>query len=169
MDPVIDFQVIETNDPKRLIVHDFSDWVDSVTYVTTIEITLPGQTDPVNITYGQNLYNAYDSINLLSETVRTDLPDGIYTLNVIGIENSTFNLEKKYLKTDVTEISISKLYLQEYNKCTACDPVKVLRELRYCLEAAKELIKIGELEKAQATFNRVISEVDRQLNCEDCK
>tara|TARA_R110000772_G_scaffold100223_2_gene200400 strand:- start:3389 stop:3901 length:513 start_codon:yes stop_codon:yes gene_type:complete len=170
MEPVISFQVIETGDPERLIVHDFSDWgVDPNIYSVIIEITLPGAITPRTNTYDKNSYNAYDSINLQDNTVRVALPDGVYNLKVVATSDVTTEQENKYLKTDSLELAIAKLYLREYNKCSACSPVIELREARYCLESAKELIKIGQIDKATATFEAVTLVVNKLTECKDCK
>lgn len=170
MEPTIDFQVIETGKPEMLIVHDFSDWgVDPTIYNVIIEITLPGQVTPRTNTYDKNSYNAYDSINLQDNTVRVDLPDGLYNLKVIATSDVTYQEESKYLKTDLLEISIAKLYLREYDKCSACSPVKELREAKHCLQAAKELLKIGQIDKAVSTFEAVRLVVNNLTECKNCK
>jgi hypothetical protein len=170
MEPVISFQIIETGDPERLIVHDFSDWgVDPSIYNVIIEITLPEETDIRTNTYEKNSYNAYDSINLQDDTIRVALPDGVYNIRVVATTTETFDQENKYLKTDSLELAIAKLYLREYNKCSACSPVIELREARYCLEAAKELIKLGQIDKARTTFEAVRLVVNKLTECKDCK
>jgi|TARA_R110000822_G_scaffold6851_30_gene28763 hypothetical protein len=170
MEPVISFQVIETGDPEKLIVHDFSDWgVDPTLYSAVIQITLPGAITPNTLAYSKNSYNLYNSINLSISASIAPLPDGLYTIKVTAaLDPDTYELEKTYLKTDNLELALGKLYLKEYDKCSTCNVVKELKELKDCLEGAKNMIKIGEITKASANFDRVQEQVGKKTNCVNC-
>lgn len=90
----VDFQVITSNDPKILMVADFSEWKHIVGLPAVISITLPGARNPIQHNLIKNKINGFNSntLGLTCETGCTDpeyqdLPDGIYTICVEGSPN----------------------------------------------------------------------------------
>lgn len=97
--PVINFQMINTNDPKILIVADYSEWLHIENQPAVLSIKLPGSKKYIQFNFVKNKFNAFNSNTLgltcdigCNDPDYLDLPDGIYD---ICLEGSQILLENK--------------------------------------------------------------------------
>ena len=169
-EPKLDFQVIETGDPKLLIVQDFSSWTTAENRVSTIEIEISNTEQTRVKFYQKNSYNGFNTSNLnLSDFGEyKNLPDGVYTITVKGSPSNLYSIEKKYLKTDKTELELAKLYLTLDIHQISDKNVKRTQHIRFIIEAAKSLMRDGQFVKAAEALKRAKEDIDRQNNCKDC-
>lgn len=112
----IDFDVLETNNPKKLMIGDTSsEWLHAEQKPAYLYITLPGSKREHIFTFDKKSITVYNSNNLgiskpkgdckTSEYV--DLPDGLYKIKLQSHFEEYF-VEKYYLKTDIIEKEIAK-------------------------------------------------------------
>lgn len=112
----IDFDVLETKDPKKLMIGDTSpNWLYAEDKPAYLYITLPGSNKEKIFTFKKHSIEVYNSNNLgLSQPSSncnpqrySDLSDGIYKIKLATSYEDTF-VEKYYLKTDILEKEIAK-------------------------------------------------------------
>ena len=88
----IDFSVHSS--PYYLKVVDLSVWGLIETKPSIIEITVPGYASPITKFYDKNKLNVFNSsmlgLNCEGQEGLTTLPDGIYTIKVIGSPETYF-------------------------------------------------------------------------------
>lgn len=172
----VDFQVLDTRDPRYLSVADYSSWGHLEGKTTIIEIIPPGEEDPWTHYFNQNQVNVFHSVNLginciddCGEADLIDLPDGIYTITVKGSPDS-FNMTRKYLKTDLLRLELDKLYinLDLIGNNKDIDVINIITDITMLLEAAAANVRYDNIAEAQSLFFAAQDLLEKNKNCEGC-
>lgn len=173
----IDFQVVPTGDPKYLLVVDTSEWAHIEGKPSIIEITLPGSKNFITQYFDKGKVNVFNSQNLgftcygTTENDLIDLPDGVYKITVKGSPD-TFNKERYYLRTEVTEFELNKLFVKYgLDACEVKDKFyeEVFKPIKKNLNAAKANIHIGDIQKANYFLVEAQTAIENYRDCKDCK
>lgn len=175
VEPNLDFHVYSDGNPKKLIVVDESEWGRLRDEVSMINITVPGFSNPVNYYLGKNKVNIFNSVNLGMSCVTpgeplcfNDLPDGIYDIEIFA---GTFSCSKKYLKTDLLNLEIDKLYSRTCLECDVLsgDIMEKVMEAEVLIRGAEAETRLGNFESAHMLIDRVHELVELMSNCKTCK
>lgn len=173
----VDFQVLETHDPKYLLVGDTSLWEYSKDKPSYILITPPGSSNAYSFSFKKNSMNIFNSHNLglscftndCEEEEYIDLNDGIYTICVKsfyeGIEKTRY-----YLKTDRFEIELKKTIIKnglEYNEKDK-DFRDTIYQIKWNLDTAKSWASEGDFVKSNRFFNKSKKILNQLTNCSNC-
>lgn len=172
----LNFQVIDSKDPKFLLIADFSDWKVIEELPAFIEITLPGSRIPVVSNFHKNKINGFNSIRLGTSTHIDceenfqDLPDGIYEICLKGGANGQRTFHRYYLKRDKFRLELNKAWTKLNLEYSIFD--KDLRESLLIIEgfikAASAAATLGEIPKARDYFNLAKSRLEAYKECKDC-
>lgn len=173
----IDFQVYDSNDPKRIIILDTSIWANIEDKPAIIEIITPGEKEPVAQVYTKNgvtILNSYTlGLNCSSCGENFyDIPDGIYEITVKGSPDK-FNKKRYYLKTTLTQAKIDDLILRHYsNDCGECNEnsIEISKILRYqdLISVAEAFLRKGHICEAQDILFKVQKFINKFNNCRKC-
>lgn len=170
---IIDFEVINTNNPKTLLIGDTSKWLHAKDKPSFINITLPGYTKSKPFTFKKDSMQVFNSHNLgLTEFIKCvdeqeyiDLPDGVYTFL---LESGYENIEKKryYLKTDTLKLELAKFVtknLLEYSK----SDVKVMdavQKIKWNIYLAESFTIQSDIAKATIYYNEAVDSF-KEITC----
>lgn len=167
----IDFDI--KSDLYYLKIFDFSDWGLIETRRSIIEITLPGFTTPVTKYFDKHKINIFNSIMLdstcvdcASEEPQT-LADGIYLITVKG-SPSTYIKERKYLKSDLLQMEIDKIYIDSMSNSDKNLIIKKLTEIEFLLKGAEAHLRYDMERECSMLFEQAQKEVRRLTECKDC-
>lgn len=170
----INFQVSSNDDPRILLVSDYSTWGAIENKPAVIDIVLPGFKEPLSFYLGKNQVNEFNSITLGLSCVNNnticleDLPDGIYDITVKG-SPSTFNYSRKYLKTDATRIKLDKIYAKaSVGDDIDTNLIEKINEIEFILSSAHACMRLGLIEKCHDLLQmseKLMKEVNK---CKDC-
>lgn len=172
----IDFYILESNDPKTIVLLDRSTYLDAPEQ-PTLKITLPGFTGSVNIPYTPNGINVLNSDSLnLTEPCDYDatapLPDGVYqiTMQICPFEQ-LFN-KKCYLKVTQFYAEYGKILLNFDVTNNTYDQDKLKAEIidmDILIQSARAEVTNNSIErgvkKYQAALKKLAS-IKRKINCE---
>ena len=172
----IDFQVLNSGDPKILLIADFSDWAHVYNEPCVISITMPGAANSIKYNFVKNNINGFNS-NTLGITCSTncgdpdylDLPDGIYEICLEASPN-TFRKLKYYLKLDNTQLELDKQLVRlgfDYdikNKAY----IEHLQTIDFLLTVASAATRLGEIPKAAGHFDEAVKLLERYKDCKNC-
>jgi hypothetical protein len=172
----IDFVVLDTNDPKKLILIDQSKYLDAPEK-PKLFITPPGFVGHLEIPYKPNTLIILDSDSIgLTEAcdyddILVNLPDGVYQITMgICPYNELFS-KKAYLKTTQLEADYNELLLNT-DVSSPCIEDKKLKEqiieLDILIQSAKAEVIRGNIEKATNKYKvaaNKISSLNKKLNC----
>lgn len=173
----IDFQVLENHNPRVLMLGDNSDWLYAENLASYISVRLPGSIKDYTFTWKKNSINTFNSHNLGLSCVKgdctkehyVDLPDGIYTICLIsGFED--INKTKYYLKTDLTELELSKVIVKhgfEFSENDNKFRDKII-EVKWLILVAKSHAKLGDFVKANKFFQQAVGKFNKFKDCKDC-
>lgn len=172
----IDFDVIQST-VQTLWIGDNSEWADIETLPANILITLPGSKKELTFPFTKKAIASFNSHNLgitcftndCEEELYADLPDGVYT---ICLKSGDINFEKTkyYLKTDRTELELSKVIIKhgfEYSKNDKSFREKVY-DIDWLIKVAKSHAKVGGIVKADRFFSEAKSLLKEFGECLDC-
>lgn len=167
----IDFAI--TSDPYYLTLTDRSNWAMIEGKPSIVEITLPGAGSPTTKYFEQYKVNNFHSNNLgvlcspPCDGDRVTLPDGVYTVKVIG-SPSNFCKKYYYLKTDMLEMDMAKAYITNFDKRDNQKVKNELFEAHWFLRGAEAEIKYENVNLASEYYQTALKIVERILNCKDC-
>jgi hypothetical protein len=167
----IDFDV--KSDLYYLKVFDFSDWALIENRPSIIEVTLPGFATPKTRYFDKNKVNIFNSITLDGSCVECDsedvqtLSDGIYIIKVIG-SPSTYNKERKYLKTDLLQMEIDKIYIDSISNPSKDLIIDKLAEIDFILKGAEAHLRYDMEKECGMLFQQAQKLVDRLNDCKTC-
>lgn len=173
----IDFQVIESKNPKYLTVGDTSEWLYASNKPSYISITLPGSKKAITHTWKKNAINNFNSHNLgiscltgdCGKETYVELADGIYTLclksGFEGIEEKKF-----YLKTDRTDLEFAKTVVRNNLEYSQNDESfrKDMLDIKWLLTVAKSHAYTGDFVKADRFFEEARKLLKKYSDCKDC-
>lgn len=168
----LDFQVLNTGNPKILSIMDNSVWGVLEDKPTIIEIITPGSEKIRTNNFVQGKINVFNSSNLLLSPIgeKNDLSDGIYKVTVKGSPD-TFCKHRDFLKTDKMRLNLYKLYtsLGSNDSEVIKENKKKILEIDLLIRAAENLVSRGELKKAYTFFKRANKDLKNYNECETCK
>lgn len=161
----IDFDVLETNNPKKLMIGDTSqNWLHAENDPAYLYITIAGSRQPKIFTFDKKAITVFNSVNLGLSSVKdcgdskyADLPDGVYTIKLQSSYEEHY-VQKYYLKTDIIELEISKKIVDNaLNKSTDNNMfVNSVFEVEWKLKVAKAFIREGNLPLATRYYNEAV-------------
>lgn len=171
----IDFQVLETHDPKFLMVGDTSEWEYAEKKPSYILITPPGSSKAYQFSFNKKSMSTFNSHNLgitcftndCEEEDYQDLHDGVYTICVKSFYEGVEKV-KYYLKTDRFEVELKKTIIKnglEYDKKDK-EFRETIFEIKWQLETAKSWASEGDWVKANRFLN-IAKKMLKQLR--ECK
>lgn len=171
---IVEFQVIDTENPKFLMVGDLSNWATAENKTAYIQITLPGSRKFKTFIFRKHHTSTFNSHNLgiscltnnCNDQDYVELPDGMYKIcvksGIEGIEES-----KYYLKTDKLEQDLGKIIIKnglEYSRDDE-DFIEKAFKIKWKLWTAKENTKFGHHLKGSRDYEEAKSMLS-QLTCE---
>lgn len=171
----IDFAVLETNDPKKLVLLDQSNYLD-VAEKPMLFITPPGFTGHLEVPYTPNSLIILDSDKIgLTEPCNYDylanLPDGVWQITMAVCPYKELFAKKCYLKTTQLEAQYRDLLLK-LDVGSPCMEDKKLKEniidLDILIQSAKAEITYCNIEKAAAKYKTALSKIEtinKNLKC----
>jgi hypothetical protein len=169
----IDFSV--QSNPYYLKVCDLSNWGLIVNDPAIIDITLPGYTDCVTKYFDKGKVNIFNSILLevnccdgSPDAENVTLPDGIYTIKVTG-SPSTYSKTYKYLKTDLFDMEVDRIYIDNLNSRNRTDLIKTLTQIEFLVKSAGAHLRWDDIEMAGMLFQQAQDMVEDLKNCKTCK
>lgn len=172
----LNFQVVDSGDPKMLLVADYSSWKVIKEQPAYIEITLPGSRKPVISTFSKERINGFNSLSLGvsyhvdCEENLVDLPDGIYEICIKGGKNGERTFHRYYLKKDKFQQELDKLWVKLNLEYSVFD--KDLRDALLVIEglirAASAATRQGDIPKANDFFKLAQSRIEAYKDCKDC-
>ena len=172
----IDFEVIPTYNPQKLLVGDASVWLNAENKPAYILITPPGSKKAISNSFQKERINIFTSVNLGMSCLNTcgeqdyvDLPDGIWTINVKsayqGIEKIRY-----YLKTDRFRLELDKIYIKASLEYNIKD--KQLREdfsdVELMIRTAEAFARDGDFSKASRDFSEAQKILKKYQDCKNC-
>lgn len=172
----INFQLIDTKDPKYITIADYSTWGMIENKPTIVEIILPGYTKPVTQYFKQYQLNAFNSLNLGINCVdscgnyeKQDLPDGIYEITIKGSPD-TYNLTRKVLRTTLLELELDKVYVEAVSEGFNInkDLMNKLDKVEFLLSSAKSNVVYDNSCRAQELYNEAKSILEESKSCRTC-
>ena len=172
----LDFQVYDSNDPKKIIILDTSVWEHISNKPSIIEIITPGMKNPVVLNYKKNSVNILNSHNLKLNCGTCgeeyyDLPDGIYEITIKGSPDR-FNKKRFYLKTTTIQSKLDELLINNYDLESDCNTDIILTQkiLRYrdLISVADAFMRKGFISDANKIVNNIIGFIDKSKNCKRC-
>ena len=176
IDIKIDFNVIETDNHKTLLVADNSNWSVIESEPSIIEITLPGMRNPVVNFFDKKSINNFNSVNLnlsclgggCDELEWTDLPDGVYTICVKG-SPSKYQETKHYFRTNKAR---ERLDLMIINSNIGCEENKVdfkdIMDIEMLIKSSEANTRFGDINSASRDYQLAVKMLDKQSKCKDC-
>lgn len=166
----IDFSI--RSNPYYLKVDDFSNWGVIKNKPSIVEITLPGFSNPVTKFFDKNKSNRFDvnTLNIAygdSDQLST-LPDGIYKVKVIGSPDK-YNREEYYLKTDLFDMEIDKVYIDNIDRIGDATFNEKLIRIEFLKSGAEAHLRADMLEMASMLFEKAQELLTDIINCSTCK
>lgn len=168
----IDFSIF--SNPYFLKVMDLSSWGNIDERPSIIEITLPGYENYITRAFDKYKTNVLNSILLeincsgeCGEVEKVTLPDGIYKIKVIG-SPSKYSKEYYYLKTDMYDMEVDKVYIDNLNTKDKSDLINKLSEMEFLVEGAKAHLRFDDINTAGAQFQKALDMVEELKNCRGC-
>lgn len=166
---IIDFEVIESYDPRVIRILDSSIWQHIENKPSAIDITIPGSKIPVKHYFTKNQFNTFNSINLNIDCTTSDcgcegteysfLPDGVYIITVKGSPSKFFKT-KSYLKTSSTRLEIDKLYLKSQLPCEGNkNKTDHIEKMYSLIDMAESLVRLDDT----CTAQEILFKVQRML------
>lgn len=161
----IDFDVLETNNPKKLMVGDTStNWLHAEEKPAYLYITLPGSKREHTFTFDKKSIMVFNSNNLgLSNPTQckaqdyVDLPDGLYTLKLQSSYEEHY-VTKCYLKTDIMEKEIAKAIVKHaLNMSTSNESfIDKIFDVEWKIKIAKSFTSEGNVPMAVRYYNEAV-------------
>lgn len=160
MKPLIDFQILRSDDPNVIMIADASMWEHIENKPAVIEITTPGASSADVIKYFEkNQITIFNSVNMNMSCNSGDcedfcpLPDGVYTIVLKGSPDSFFK-QKKYLHTANTRLKLDELYVKSFSICEDANKgtIKLLDEIDFLITAAEANVRMDNINDAQYLF-----------------
>jgi hypothetical protein len=173
----IDFQVIDTRDPRVLMLADSSEWGQIEGQPAIIEIITPGESEPIVLNWDKKKINIFNSNNLLltcptgdcEPADLIDLPDGVYEITLKGSPD-TFNKTRKYLKTNLAQLELDKIYITLNLNCPETDTniLKTIQKIELLIKAAESNVRHDNMCEAQELFFKAQEMIEDIKGCSLC-
>ncbi|AGO47591.1 structural protein [Cellulophaga phage phi4:1] len=163
----IDFEILKTDNPEKIIICDTSTWAHIEDKQAIVEITLPTG-KMVTHSWGKKENNVFNSSNLYLSALGTKaaLPDGIYKVTLKGSPDS-YMQTKDFIKTDKLQLEVDTLYLsqgEDYNDIP--EDIKHLCNITdFMLRASEAAMRLGEKKKAYQYYTEAKNLMDEYNTC----
>ncbi len=177
IDIKIDFNVIETDNHKTLLIADNSNWSVIESEPSIIEITLPGMRNPVVNYFDKKSINNFNSVNLnlscvgggCDELEWTELPDGVYTICVKG-SPSKFQETKNYFRTNKIRERFDLLIINSNIGCEGSSKVdfKEILDIDMLIKSTEANTRFGDINSASKDYQLASKMLDKYSKCNDC-
>lgn len=162
----IDFDVLETNNPKKLMVGDTSpNWLHAEDKPAYLYITLPGSKREHIFTFKKGGIQVYNSNNLGLSDIKdncsggeyVNLPDGIYKLKLQSGYEEHY-VDKYYLKTDIIEKEVAKSIVRNALNPSANNQNfrDKMFEVDWKLRVAKSFMMECNINEASTYYNEAV-------------
>lgn len=168
----IDFAVF--SNPYFLKIMDLSAWGNIGEQPSAIEVTLPGYESCITRPFDKYKTNILNSILLeincageCGEVEKVTLPDGIYKIKVIGSPSKYFK-EYYYLKTDMYDMEVDKVYIDSLNTKDKSNLINTLSEMEFLVKGAEAHLRFDDINTAGSQFEKALDMVDDLKNCKNC-
>lgn len=172
--PIIDFQVLDTNDPRALLIADSSSWSFIESKPSIIEIVIPGRKAPVVTYFDKGYVNIFNSLTLAINCIsgcqpfeHVDLPDGIYNITLKGSPSTKFYKERIYLRDINLRLRKDLVYLNQ-DIFGNDNVVKTLQDIDLYLKAANAQARYNNPKQAIALYEKAEELVEDLENCKEC-
>lgn len=158
----IDFDVLETKDPKKLMVGDTSkDWFNAEDLDAYLYVTVPGSTKPKVFNFEKKTIKVFNSklLNTHSDTNNYQyLPDGIYKIKLQSGFKEKY-VEKIYLKTDLLKRNISESIVRNaLNLSSSSDNfVDSIYEVDYLIRVAEAFAMECNIPMVERYYNEAVN------------
>ncbi len=163
--PKIDFQVIETYDPKVIVIADTSRWAAIKNDPSILEIKY--EDHPIYAEYfKKESINVIDSLKLF-DTWDKDLKDGSYKITLKG-SPETHQKERYVYRTQNLITRIDYLFNNEKEDK---EYIEKMYELFYIHESIKSHTRDGNIGKASKKYKllkRMTEDLVREIDCKSC-
>lgn len=172
----VDFQILDSKDPKYLNIIDYSVWGQLEDKTTIVEVTVPGEETPRVHYFKQGQLNVMTSVNLgltcideCGEVELVDLPDGIYTITVKGSPDS-YNKTRKYLRTELTELDLDIIFINSNLLCKNkdVDVINLITDIKFLLDASAANVRYDNICEAQELLFKAQDLIEKAKNCSGC-
>lgn len=155
-EPILDLLVLDSHDPRLLVIADISTYVDGATPISpTLAVTAPGY-DEKQIPFVVSTVQMFNS-NTLGIPCHTNgcppvvLPDGIYTFKYAIFPAYKFNVTKTFLRVDRLYQKFDEKFLSV--EMFQCDD-QTRRERRMLIDNAEYFIQ-GAIAAANRCANKM--------------
>lgn len=173
----IDFNVIEVDNHKTLLIADNSNWSVIENEPSIIEITLPGMRTAVVNYFDKKSINNFNSVNLnlscvgggCDELEWTELPDGVYTICVKG-SPSKFQETKNYFRTNKIRERFDLLIINSNIGCEGSSKVdfKEILDIDMLIKSTEANTRFGDINSASKDYQLASKMLDKYSKCNDC-
>jgi hypothetical protein len=176
--PILDFQILQSFDPRVILVADNSIWEHISNKPAIIEIITPGAEEAIVHYFEKNKINSFNSVNLFLNCPGDDcgcdgngfeyLPDGVYSITIKGSPD-TYTICKKHLQTAKTRLRLDKQYASLHLNCERIDKSKevTINEIEFLLLAAEANVRLDFINDAYDLLMAAQSILDK-LECKNC-
>lgn len=165
----IDFSIHSS--PYYLKVVDLSVWGLIENKPSIIEITLPGYANQVVKFYDKNKLNVFNSnmlgVNCEGQEGLVTLPDGIYEVVVKG-SPSTYSNSEFYLKTDLFDMELDKVYIENKDDLFKKAFDEKLTHVELLKKGAQAHLRYGLIKEAGMLFEKAQELLEDLSNCATC-
>lgn len=172
---IIDFAVLESNDPKSITILDKSVYLD-VPEKPLLDIILPGFTGVISVPYLQGTIITINSDNLhLTEACEygelASLPDGVYQITMKVCPYDELFTKKCWLKTSALQAMFQNVLLGLDDTCFLSEDKKVretIMDIEILLLSAKAEVNICNVQKATLKYQTALKKIQslaKKLNC----
>ena len=105
----IDFNVLETHNPKTLVFVDESNYGDSSPIFPTLQVRFPDMQRVYKVMIRKEKVNTIYTTTLGFSTAVSDFPDGVYELKYSIEPHNTLFICKRIMKVDVAYTELRKI------------------------------------------------------------
>lgn len=170
----IDFEVLRTNSCKSLKILDLSHWANAQDDAAYIEITTPGQVNPVTHVFQKGKLNVYNTSNLNLSDVQDysflgALPDGIYKITLLQCQDDPLAVTKYHLQDCQIKCQVARKLIAIDLTCTPCrkELLSQIQDIMLFIEGAQAQTDKCNVNKAMEYYQRAVKLLDRITDTTD--
>ncbi len=156
------FEVLDSKsrNPYTINILDTSEWRLLEDMPAYLHVTLPDSRKPINLPFYKGEINGLNSVNLgvtcfkNCEDNFTELPDGIYKLQITGGKDGIYEYTTYYLKTDTIRRQLDEMWVKlglEYSNFDTKEMEKLFL-IQGLLNSAESASRLGMADKAYNSF-----------------
>lgn len=175
----INFQVLNTKDPKSILIGDSSQWGIAENQPAYLLIKPPGATNTINLNFPKHRITILNSVALGLSCIHADcngqsyedLDDGVWEFclqsSFEGLNKKRFYLKDDQLRQEIAKIRIALFDTQGF-AFVESNTTKQLRLVEDMLSVANDLILEGRNRDAMKAYNEASKIVEKHKHCKDC-